>query len=98
MKRMFIAVVLLSVALSARTNAAPPPLYTYTLEKDGTPAAYDEAMAVATLQGVINRAGPELYVLSRKNERPRSWLDVMSKPGRWLAGRETKPVADLEQL
>ena len=40
--------------------ALPPgPLYTYTLAQDGTPAAYDEAMAVASLQGIINRASPD---------------------------------------
>jgi hypothetical protein len=62
------------------------PLYTYTLAQDGTPEAYDEAMAVACLQGIINRESPELYVLSRKNTRPQYWLDILSKEGRWLAG------------
>lgn len=36
------------------------PLYTYTLAQDGTPASYDEAMAVASLQGIINRTSPDL--------------------------------------
>lgn len=96
MKSMFIVVVFLSV-LAFGTNAASP-LYTYALERDGTPAAYDEAMAVATLQGVINRGGPELYVLSGKNERPKYWLDVLSRDGRWLQGRSVTPVADLTAL
>ena len=30
-------------------------LFTYTLSPAGTPEAYDEALAVACLQGIINR-------------------------------------------
>src|ERR1041384_6640379 len=70
----------------AKNGAAGRPLYTYTLAQDGTPQSYDEALAVACLQGIINRKGPELYVLSRKNTRPQYWLDLLSKEGRWLQG------------
>ena len=73
-------------------------LYTYTLAQDGTPEAYDEAMAVACLQGIINRESPELYVLSHKNTRPQYWLDILSKEGRWLEGREPKPMPDFSAL
>ncbi len=51
----------------ARPSSRGAPLYTYTLSHDGTPESYDEAMAVASLQGIINRDAPTLYVLSRKN-------------------------------
>ena len=37
-------------------------LYLYELMDNGTPEAYDEAMAVACMQGLINRAGAYLYV------------------------------------
>jgi len=66
------------------------PLYLYTLAHDGTPTSYDESLAVASLQGIINRKSPELYVLSRKNTRPQFWLDLLAKDGRWLEGREQK--------
>lgn len=75
-----------------------PPLYSFTLTHDGTPESYDEAMAVACLQGIVNRKSPELYVLSRKNTRPQYWFDILSKDGRWLQGREAKPLADLSAL
>ena len=84
------------------SNASPAPqnrpLYTYTLAQEGTPESYDEAMAVACLQGIINRESPTLYVLSRKNTRPQYWLDILSKEGRWLEGRELKPLPDLGAL
>ena len=93
---------LTSVAAAASAGATTPkrgkPLYLYTLAQDGTPASYDEAMAVASLQGIINRKSPEVYVLSRKNGRPQFWLDILAKDGRWLEGRERKPVADIEAL
>jgi hypothetical protein len=71
------------------------PLYTYTLAQEPTPASYDESLAAACLQGIINREAPVVYVLARKNARPQFWLDVLSKDGRWLEGRERKPLADL---
>ena len=84
--------------IGAKKTSASKPLYTYTLAQDGTPASYDEAMAVACLQGIINRTSPELYVLSRKNTRPQFWLDLLAKDGRWLQGRERKPQPDLSAL
>ena len=82
----------------AKRPRSDKPLYTYTLTQDGTQASYDEAMAVASLQGIINRASPELYVLSRTNTRPQFWLDLLAKDGRWLQGRERKPQLDLSAL
>lgn len=73
-------------------------LYTYTLAQDGTRESYDEAMAVACLQGIINRESPTVYVLSKTNPRPQYWLDILSKDGRWLQGRELETVADLDAL
>jgi hypothetical protein len=74
------------------------PLYSYTFLQDGTQECYDESMAVACVQGIINRKSPELYVLSRKNSRPQYWLGILSKEGRWLEGRELKPLPDLGAL
>ncbi len=82
----------------AKPTKPGPPLYTYTLAQDGTPESYDEALAVACLQGIINRKTPELYVLSRKNTRPQFWLDLLAKDGRWLQGRETRPLTNLDAL
>ena len=75
-----------------------PPLYSFNLTHDGTPESYDEAMAVACLQGIINRKSPEVYVFSRKNTRPQYWLEILAKDGRWLQSREVKPLADTGAL
>ena len=55
-------------------------------------------MAVASLQGIINRKSPEVYVLSHQNSRPQFWLDLLAKDGRWLHGREPKRLADIDAL
>ena len=87
-----------TASTGAKKTKTNKPLYTYTLTQDGTQASYDEAMAVASLQGIINRASPDLYVLSRTNARPQFWLDLLAKEGRWLQGRELKPQPDLGAL
>lgn len=88
----------IAAAVSSAQAAALQPLYTYTLSHNGTPESYDESLAVACLQGIINRESPTLYVLSKKSTRPQYWLDVLSKHGRWLEGREPKPLHDLGAL
>lgn len=87
-----------SPAVGAKRVKESNPLYTYTLAQDGTPESYDEALAVACLQGIINRKTPEVYVLSHKNTRPQFWLDILSKEGRWLEGRERKQLTNLNAL
>ncbi len=84
--------------LEATSAGSRPSLASFTLTHDGSPESYDEAMAVACLQGIFNQNSPELYVLSRKNPRPQYWLDLLSKEGRWLQGREVKPQADVGSL
>lgn len=74
------------------------PLYTYTLSQSGTASSYDEAMAAACLQGIINRKTPTVYILSKTNSRPAYWLDLLTSEGKWLNGREIKPLADLDSL
>jgi hypothetical protein len=73
-------------------------LYTYTLVQNGTGESYDESIAVACLQGIINRTSPEVYVLSRKNARPHYWLQILSREGAWLAARDLKTLPDLPAL
>jgi GxGYxY sequence motif in domain of unknown function N-terminal/GxGYxYP putative glycoside hydrolase C-terminal domain len=85
-------------AAGEQVTQSSKPLYTFTLAHDGTQASYDEALAVASLQGIINRQSPELYLLSRRNTRPQFWLDLLAKDGRWLQGRERQPLSDLDAL
>ena len=70
-----------------KQSKAGQPLYICTITANGTLASYDEAMAAASLQGIINRKSPEVYLLSHQNSRPQFWLDLLAKDGRWLHGR-----------
>ncbi len=79
---------------------------THTLDYDvadpGQAArAWDEAHAVATLQGIVNRSGPRLYlryVVDNGRNIDDWWLDELSRPGQWLAGAERRTAASLEEL
>jgi hypothetical protein len=73
-------------------------LYTFALAQDGTRESYDEAVAAACLQGIINRSSPELCLLSRTNGRPQFWLELLAKDGRWLQGRKQTPLPDISAL
>lgn len=94
---------LLTTAARAADAPATAPanvraLYTFEISPDATANSYDETLALASLQGLINRDSPELYVLSNKNIPPQFWLDVMTTEGRWLAGRPQKRLADLDAV
>src|SRR4051794_26836486 len=94
LERCFVLVLLATASVAC----AGEPLYTYTLKHEGWAATYDEALAVASVQGIINRDGPRLYLLSPKNNRPQYWLDLLSRDGRWLERRERITLADLDAL
>lgn len=72
--------------------------YTFTLSDNGTPDAYDEAMAIACLQGIINRKEPVLYVLSSKNKKPDYWLKKFTADGKWLENSAFKALADVDAV
>ena len=93
--RLFLLLLIFVVASDA---TASQPLFTYTLALEGGESTYDEAIAAASLEGIINRDSPQLYLLSRKDSRPQYWLGLLSKKGRWLHGRKQIPLPDLDAL
>ena len=84
-----------AVALPEETGGE---IYFYTLPQASPVELYDEAIAVACIQGIINRDGPQVYILSKTNTRPQHWLDLLSGESGWLAGKKRVPVADLNGL
>ena len=73
-------------------------VYSYTLAHEANAASYDESMAVACLQGIVNRDCPRVYVFSKKDDRPEYWRKILSSNGRWLEGKTFEPLADLDAL
>ena len=59
----------------------------------GLNLAWDDVHAVATLQGVVNRDTPRLYVyfvMEGNNDIDGYWWNKYSRKGEWLYGRETQ--------
>ncbi len=89
-------------------------LYTYELKLDRDTESWDRALAVACLQGLINREAPSLYVFAPPGSynRPASdwcegwaradstayWWELFRGPGGWLADRTVQEIPDLEGL
>lgn len=101
----FRALILAGLAGTGHAAADPQPLQLYRLSPRADESGYDETVALATIQGIVNRDAPELYVLAA--ERPREittasranyWLELLSRDGEWLAGRPQRPVNGLDQL
>ena len=78
----------------------------YTLQADlstaqGLNLAWDDVHAVATLQGVVNRDTPRLYVyfvMEGNNDIDGYWWNKYSQKGEWLCGRETRTYRTMEDL
>jgi len=88
-------------ALAAFQVIAEDPIYVYTLQQPwGTVAAFDEAVAVTSIQGIVNRNSPKLYVLAHPQspQFPQYWLNKLSRDGRWLEGRRQIPINSFEDL
>ncbi len=88
----------LAAAQAERSERPETVVYSYTLAHEATAASYDESMAVACLQGIVNRDRPRLYVLSKKDKRPQYWRKILSQQGRWLEGKTFEPLTDLDAL
>ena len=101
---------LLSVTSTWAGQAAPIRLYDlhYTLEidtdqPDEIRMAWDHCHAVATLQGLVNRREPTLYVRFTDSQHHRQnvddyWLEKLSAPGQWLHGRPIERIAGITNL
>ncbi len=73
-------------------------LYIYTLSDKPAIEMYDEAAAVSTIQGIINKKQPAVYVLSTRKNTPLYWLDIFAGDNGWLANRKQTNIADLDAL
>lgn len=72
-------------------------IYTYTLGKHGNSGAYDEALAAACVQGVLNRDNPCLYLFSKHNEWATYWYDKFTADG-WMAGKKVVELKSFDEL
>jgi len=63
--------------------------------------AWDHTHFIATLQGVVNKKDPNLYVNLIKNdgfEIDRYWWNMYRKPGKWLSNKDSLSIDNLESL
>jgi hypothetical protein len=111
MKVILSIAILLSVSLfSFEVIAQKEPIgmidMRYTLNGDMKKAeavrlAWDHTHAVATLQGIVNRKSPRLYILlvdSGSRNIDEHWWGKCRGPGRWLNGRDTVVYKTIEDV
>ncbi|MBO7341076.1 MAG: hypothetical protein J6U87_00165, partial [Clostridia bacterium] len=58
---------------------------------------YDESVAIACVQGIMNRESPNKVYLNDRNETP-IWLEIMQEEGRWLEGQEFLELSSFTEL
>lgn len=99
-----------TLLISQTIMAASAPIDVYDLTdalkfdaKNPTQTAqvWDYVHAVTTLQGIVNRDAPRLYVRfveAGGRNVDDYWLDKLSEPGQWLAGRRRQKIGNMEAL
>lgn len=68
---------------------------------DDVAMIWDHVHAVATLQGVVNRQKPQLYIYYVENAGiniDRYWWDKYRTDGKWLSKAAEKPITDIVAL
>lgn len=91
--------ILPAVCSSTIQEGSKSMIYIYNITKQPANSDdYDEIAALASMQGIINRDEPILYINNEGYGRPEYWLDIMSKDGRWLEGRERKTITGLDAV
>ena len=97
-----------TLAEDVSTNPDPIVIYdlTHTLSADlanreQAERVWEECHTVVTLQGIVNRDAPRLYLLyvpwAGRNV-DQVWLERLSQPGSWLHGRPREQIESLEAL
>lgn len=79
---------------------------TYSLKfdsnnQDQVEAAWDHCHAISTLQGIVNREEPRLYIRFVENHGINIddyWLDKISEKDEWLADRPRSTISDIQSL
>ena len=61
------------------------------------PSRYDESVATACVQGIMNRESPHKVYIDCNTET-KGWLDVLSEDDRWLADAEWLELSGFEEL
>ncbi|MCX7426703.1 MAG: GxGYxYP family putative glycoside hydrolase [Planctomycetia bacterium] len=86
--------------------AAPEPIYYFDLTdlnsldlRDPVQArqAWDTLHLVASVQGIVNRDRPALFIRFMKHPDD-FWWDYLREEGNWLAGRPVRAIGSIEQL
>ena len=70
-------------------------------DKEHLPYMWDMLHTTATLQGIVNRKSPHIYidyVVANKQEVDRFWWNYYREEGRWLSGRDTVVYNDVVKL
>ena len=98
MKLLFSAAIIMLIASGICFAKAPGTIYTYTLKDDGTQRSYDETIAVACFQGILNRNTPTVWINAEKEKHADVWQKIMSEDGRWLADKKWIQLNSLDEL
>jgi hypothetical protein len=102
-------VLLAAVSAEARESGAPilytfDLTYTLKLNRDDPRKRrkiWDVAHFVSSIQGIVNRREPRLYVCFIGGEDARIdgyWLSKLREPGEWLADHRLEEIPDIESL
>lgn len=63
---------------------------------EGRKRRFDTEFAIAALQGLVNRTGPNLFI--KLNDADDLWLNRLCEPGNWLANKTIVTIPDLPTL
>jgi hypothetical protein len=107
MKKLLIFIFILK--MTGCVQASPPIIifdlkYTLSYNLDDSLQVlnlWDDIHTVATLQGIVNRNEPRLfvnYIVESGNEIDTYWWNKYRRKGEWLHGRDTLVISNIEEL
>ena len=74
-------------------------IYKYTMPAAGTAIdRYDEAVAVACVQGLVNRKSPCFYVVNPSSRATKFWLEAATVDGGWAGGRKETEIKSFKDV
>lgn len=85
---------LFPVTIFAQNN----PIYTYPApDVWNNVSAYDQAQVISSIQAIVNKTNPTLYLLDNKGQQL-YWFNQLKLPGQFLDGKPMQTISSFSQL
>lgn len=98
MNKLILLALFLSIVPCLAYAKAPNTIYYYTIKDESGKSCYDDSIAVACFQGILNKNSAVLWTNAQNKKLIDNWKETLSSENRWLTGKKWVKINTLDEL